>query len=137
MKRNFKQMIMSNGDEIICEILAQQDDEIIARKALRVISYEMSPSAIYYSFKPWMLLKDDLFDPISINAFHTIGMCVPEKKMMKNYKYALKGIIATHKEEQETEEMAKYETFSEVNEEVLEEDEETNVVPLFDRDKLH
>ena len=140
MKRNFKQMMMSNGDEIICEVMAQEGDEIIARKCLRVVSMDLSPRAIYYSFKPWMMMKEDVNDPISINAFHTIGICIPDSKMLKQYRHACKAIRDSYREAEETEYIAKYEQmhgYEYDEEDTDDDDEESNVVPLFDRDKLH
>lgn len=135
MKKNWKQMMMSNGDEIICEVLAQESDEIIARRCLRVVSMDLGPSAIYYSFKPWMMMKDDVDDPISINAFHAIGICIPESKMLKHYKHALNSIRNSHKEAEDMEYIAKYEQM--YDDEIIDDEEDSNVVPLFDRDKLH
>ena len=139
MKKNFKQFKMSNGDELIAEVLAQEQDEVIARHCLRIYAIDMGPQTTYYTFKPWMLLKDDTSDPVSLNAFHIIGITFPEKNMIKQYKVALKRLKQQKDEEVNFEEVSAW--LDESNEASLEmnmyeDEEEDNIIP-FNKNKLH
>ena len=142
--KNFKQLKMSNGDEVICEIVDQEDDDIIARYCLRLFKVEVDPQTTYYTFRPWMILKEDTKEPIQINAFHIVGMCHPASEMLSQYKYALKKLKEQKEERQVLSLDEAYDNLSKLwdkedDDQIDEYGEEDNVISLFDvdKDKMH
>ena len=144
--KNFKQFKMSNGDEVIGEILGQEDDDIVARHCLRLFKVDVDPQTTYYTFRPWMILKEDTKEPVQINAFHIVGMCQPSGEMLEQYKYALKKLKEQTRERKVLSLDEAYDNLSKLWEQAEDDQideygdyDEDNVVPLFDvdKDKLH
>ena len=89
MIRQFK---MTNGEEIICKILSEpegESDEMIVNNCLKLYRIDMSRDVAYHSFRPWMFMKDDLTDAVSINTYHIVAATIPSKEMQVQYKEAL------------------------------------------------
>jgi hypothetical protein len=86
-----KQFKFANGDEVICELISSEPDEeeMICRYAFKLLKMETDPQVSYYSFRPWMTLKDEISEPISINSYHVVAMCQPSIDMLVQYKHAI------------------------------------------------
>lgn len=84
-----KQFKLSNGDEIICEVIAWPSDgqeEIIIKKSLKIaVSEDFKENVRYYSFKPWMVFGEDLEMLSSLNPFHIVGESNPTDELLENY----------------------------------------------------
>jgi len=141
MIRQFK---FTNGEEIICEVISSEpeEDEIIARFCFKILKLEAASDITYYSFRPWMMLKDELQEPVSINAYHIVAMANPSSEMLKEYKQAL----IRFKSEDEAaggtmnidEAIDKLATMNIDDIEDLDESNEDNIIDFpFDKDKLH
>lgn len=144
--KNFKQFKMSNGDEVIGEVLGQEDEDMIARHCLRLFKVETDPQTIYYTFRPWMILKEDTKEPVQINAYHIVGMCHPSEEMLDQYKYALKKLKEQIQERKVLSFDEAYNNLSSLWDKAEDDQideygeyDEDNVVSLFDvdKDKLH
>jgi hypothetical protein len=135
----FKQLKMTNGEEIIAEILDQQEDEIVARNALKLFRFEPKPDTAYYTFRPWMIMKDDLHDPIQINAIHVVAFCSPSSDLKEQYAYALARLEDDFQEKQQNEldlnDLAETEEFW--DEHGFNDSDTDNVISFMDKSKLH
>lgn len=133
-----KQFKFTNGDEIICEILSQEpeEDEMIVRYAFKITRIEGDEEISYYSFAPWMILKDKVEEPISINAYHIVAMCYPEKDMVTQYKQAISR-FALSSEESVT--MGLNDAIDALNSIVgdLDDSDEDNILAFTPPNKLH
>lgn len=95
---NLKQFKLTNNDEIICEVVDREDasdddDGIVVRKALRIITSEDFESSIrYYSFKPLVSFQDNIDELVVMNVGHIICETLPSKTLVIHYAKAIKEV---------------------------------------------
>ena len=91
---NLKQLKLTNGDELICEVLDQKltdNDMIVVRKALRIVSVDdVDESMRFYMFKPWQLMNNDPETMHVLNSTHIISQTVPGKVALEYYTDVIK-----------------------------------------------
>lgn len=84
-----KQFRLSNGDEIVCEVIAwpsEDQEEVIVKRSLKVtISEDFENNTRYYSFKPWLVFQEDPDAIQSLNPYHIVVEANPSKELMSNY----------------------------------------------------
>lgn len=86
---NVKHFKLSNGEEMLCDIVEELDDEIIIRNALKIVRIEESIDKAYYIFKTWMIFQEDQNSVLSLNMFHVMGIATPAEELMQQYEVAL------------------------------------------------
>ena len=92
MTGQFKQFKLTNGDEMVCEIIeiSEEMGDVIVRCAMKiVITDDLEENVRYYTLKPWVSFQDDTSDLISLNSVHIIGESTPSVSMMEHYAKAL------------------------------------------------
>jgi hypothetical protein len=94
MKGEFKQFKLTNGDEMICELVATGDDDstadVIVRRAMKiVVTDDLEENVRYYTLKPWMSFVDDTTDLMALNSVHIVGESNPSETIMMHYAAAL------------------------------------------------
>jgi hypothetical protein len=92
MTGQFKQFKLTNGDEMVCEIIEISEEmaDVIVRRAMKiVITDDLEENVRYYTLKPWVSFQDDTSDLISLNSVHIIGESTPSVSMMEHYAKAL------------------------------------------------
>lgn len=138
---SFTQFKLSNGDEIIVNVLQEPEGEdinIVIKDAMMIVrSEEVDSGFRYYSLRPWMSfqLNSDYFQ--LLNYSHIIGEAKPDKQLVIQYEKAIENEMGPTREDDEQEiEMLKslYRNATDEEEDL---DAEDNIVPLFDKDKLH
>ena len=91
MSKNFRHFKLTNGEEIVCEILDAVDPEtsvtdVIARKCMKIISFDdFENNARIYTLKPWMSFMDDTQELVALNSVHIVGEAKPSETMMIHY----------------------------------------------------
>lgn len=105
IESNIKQLKMVNGDELLCEILEELDEDLIVRYCLLIekiqpskINESMSVST-YYSLVPWMTYVELSAEVITLSKYHCMGFTIPNKELLGQYGEALKKIIETSDDE--------------------------------------
>jgi len=99
---NIKQFKLSNGEEVICEVVEWSDEEhsdLVIRRALKLNVYDDDTKGVrYYHFKPWMMMQegDEMFMTLNIN--HIISEANPTAKVIANYMEAVKNANLTEEE---------------------------------------
>src|SRR5210317_1918064 len=83
-----KQLKLTNGDELICEVI-EKDIDMLVRNAMKLMPMEDQANIRYYSFRPWMLLQHDEDAVQLIHSHHIVGEATPTAKMMEQYKYIM------------------------------------------------
>ena len=83
-----KQLKLTNGDELICEVI-EKDIDMLVRNAMKLMPMEDQADIRYYSFRPWMLLQHDEDAVQLIHSHHIVGEATPTAKMMEQYKYIM------------------------------------------------
>lgn len=95
---NLKQFKLTNNDEIICEVVdhenaSDDDDGIVIRRALRIITSEDYDNAIrYYSFKPLVSFQDNVNELVVMNVGHIICETLPSKTLVVHYSKAINEV---------------------------------------------
>lgn len=95
MTGQFKQFKLTNGDEMVCEIIEMNEEmaDVIVRRAMKiVITDDLEENVRYYTLKPWVSFQDDTSDLISLNSVHIIGESTPSLSMMEHYAKALMDV---------------------------------------------
>ena len=104
-----RQMKLTNGDEIICEVIDWESEEgpaIVVRNAFRIITVDRQNGLRYHIFRPLMVMQieDEFFQ--TLNTDHIIDEATPSKEFVKEYYNALK--IETDEETDVDEKMEEY-----------------------------
>lgn len=141
-----RQFKLSNGDEVICEVVEWDDDhvsDVIVRNAMAIVSFETRGEK-FYTFRPWMVYQLDSQHFQSLNSYHVVSSALPAQDLVKEYKKAV--LIENDKEEKNIEtliEKLKDQLMSvhEDNEDMLDSSYDSgldNVISVkFDKSKLH
>jgi len=94
MSTYFKQFKLTNGDEMICELVEDSDEdnvEIVVRKAMKIIvSDDLDAGVRYYTLKPWVSFQDHTNDLVVINSMHVVAEAIPSEIILPYYKSAIK-----------------------------------------------
>jgi hypothetical protein len=96
---NVKHFKLSNGEEMLCDIVEELDDEIIIRNALKIVRIEESIDKAYYIFKSWMIFQEDPNNVLSLNMFHVMGIATPAEELMEQYEVALGTLFGPEDED--------------------------------------
>ena len=142
---NVKHFKLSNGEEMLCDIVEELDDELIIRNALKIVRVEESLEKSYYIFKTWMIFQEDPNSVLSLNMFHVMGIATPAEELMEQYEVAA-GTLFDEKEDDERESTID-ETMERVKnmikelrgDHVNDSNSLGNIIPFFglDKSKLH
>ena len=90
---DIRQLKLSTGEEVICQILDwadEQEGDIVVRNVYEVNCKDDDMRGYrYYNLKPWMTMQegDDVF--ITLNIMHVVGQGKPDLKMMNQYDQAV------------------------------------------------
>jgi hypothetical protein len=110
---NLAQLRLSNGSEIICEIMEYAEDdrkEMIARNIMSIVLGEYGDGERVYMFKPWIHYLESPLEYSMINSDHVISINRPNYMLISEYYRAVKEMHSMNKEREEffeTEQMAK------------------------------
>ena len=91
---DYKQFKLTNGDEMICELVASGDEDstadVIVRRAIKIVTTDdLEENIRYYTLKPWMSFQDDTTDLVALNSVHIVGEASPSETVMLHYAAAL------------------------------------------------
>jgi hypothetical protein len=102
---DFRQFKLSNGDEIICEVVQWPDDtdeEMIVRKVMALKAHDDDNRGVrYYNFSPWITMQDDTDGFLSLNFAHVLAEIIPSDKMLRHFIEAVETSNMTPEEIQE------------------------------------
>ena len=92
---NILQLKLVNGEEVMCEVVAEPEDEdvnLVVRNSMKIVQIEDNKAGFrMYSFRPWMIYQDnpDMYQLININ--HICGEAKPHKMLVAQFYNALKN----------------------------------------------
>tara|TARA_B100001093_G_scaffold88811_2_gene80823 strand:+ start:439 stop:861 length:423 start_codon:yes stop_codon:yes gene_type:complete len=84
-----KQIKMSSGDEILCEIVDITDDELIVRHALQICKIEIDANRSYGMLRPWISFQEKTQELISLNDMHILAIAVPSEDLISQFDKAI------------------------------------------------
>ncbi len=92
MNPNIKQLRLSDGSEIIAELIEEVDDEVLVRVPLHIVKVDLSYNRTVYTFKPYMTYVEYSDTLVSLNLYHIIAIAIPHEDILAQYQKALKKI---------------------------------------------
>lgn len=102
MIRQFK---LSNGEEIICEVLewnSDGDPTIVVRHAFRLVTVEDPRVGFrYFTFRPWMTYMNEPEKEVILNSGNIIGETTPTGKLAENYELTVQAAYESAQEPEE------------------------------------
>ena len=97
MKPDVRQIVLSNGQEVLCEVVQWPDLDIdeqevmIIRKAAKIIIQEnFEQGTRWFTFRPFMTYQDDTSSLCSLMPYHIITIGHPSETLRNQYKKYLK-----------------------------------------------
>ena len=93
-KRNVKQFILTNGQEIICDVIEWAEEnfsEIVVRNCMEIVWIHEKDTRIYM-FKPWMHYQESGEDLIVVNSEHIVSTAAPTEGLAHQYDIAVKDM---------------------------------------------
>lgn len=145
--RNFRQLKLSNCEEIVAEIIQwdnESDAAIIVRAAFKILAAEAPDGYRYFGFRPWMMYCEDPEHLMTINSDQVIGECYPAANLLEQYLKTVQNYTRMTEERLKAEAEAEAIKSVDVTEEMFDqifnsnfEDSDGKVVSIFSRNKLH
>jgi len=150
-----KQFKLTNDDEIICEVIQWEDDEVpmLVKGAMKIISVEdYSRGVRFYAFRPWMGFTDDPEILQIINSAHIICTVTPNDEVVEHYDNTLEKIkkaistknmpldeIASNMESMDEDEFEDFldSYLEEKNKEMSDSDQPENVIKFKPKGTMH
>jgi hypothetical protein len=92
MKPDIRQLVLSNGQELLCEVIQWPDLDVddhevmIIRKAAKIIIQEnFEQGTRWFTFRPFMTYQDDNSSLCSLMPYHIITIGHPSKILKNQY----------------------------------------------------
>lgn len=83
MKKNLAHLMLTSGDEIICEILNEDNAVLTVRHAYKIFTVE-TEAMRYHMLRPWLSYQIEN-SKIQLAVGHIVGRCKPHKQVIKHY----------------------------------------------------
>jgi len=110
---DIKQLKLSSGEEILASIIDWDQEEIVCRNALKLLTIpDPNTGNIYHTLRPWMLFQCSDENIITINPSHLIGIANPEEKIVNQYLDTVNYLIEKGIEEEDPFEQEKEDDLS-------------------------
>lgn len=88
-----RQLKLTNGDELVCEIMdyGEDDEHMMAvRNPFRLVAMESTRENVrYYAFRPFMLYQGDGNHVQILNPGHVVSECTPTRELIEEYTKAV------------------------------------------------
>ena len=135
---NYRQLKLSSGEEILCEIIQHADEQnaaMIVRAALKILASERADGFRYYALRPWMIYAEDMNELMSINSDQIIGEIIPSDELQKQYDMTVQEYVKNvNKKEKNDRKKATEEASDQLIQKLLNDinrDSDGNVIRLF------
>lgn len=150
--KSFKQFKLTNGDEIVADIVDSQEDLLIIRAAMKIVETEHFEDGMsYFALRPYVAFQDSLDQLQLLNTKHIIAENQPSRYIMRHYAKsvsAMSKFFKNGKTLEEFESMGDQELndwiYNFIDDEIKEQDkireelgENVLIFPSIDKDKLH
>lgn len=89
-----RQLKLTNGEEIVCEIMDYGDEadelQMAVRNPFKLVAIEhVRENVRYYAFRPFMLYQGDGNHVQLLNPQHIVSECTPTREMIEQYTKAV------------------------------------------------
>jgi len=93
---NIKQFKLSNGDELVCEVVEWPEEshvEILIRNVIQIVTKEAYDEkeglGRYYLFRPWMMYQEDRANLILLSNEEVAAVASPGYEVVEQYHVAV------------------------------------------------
>ena len=93
---NILQIKLSNGDELLCDMIELPEDEyadefeVIVKNAFMIVKQELSGNKTLGMLRPWMSFTDDTqLNLVSLNCQHIMARTIRSEDLMNQYDAAV------------------------------------------------
>ncbi len=102
MTYELRQFKLTNGDEILCEVVQwhnEEELELVIRKPMKLQYGDSKDGNVrYYAFRPWMVYGESPDELIILNGHHVVGICEPSPPLVYQWKEAVEDMTSLHEE---------------------------------------
>ena len=137
---NLAQFKLSNGNEVVCDIIHERDEEefIIAKNAMQIIqSFDADAEEIFFIFRPWLNFVETSDEKITIAKNHIVGRSLVNMALECEY-YNARNVMNKSAEKRQMASVKKvFDGIFNNTDDQPEFDDSTNVLSFPDKDKLH
>lgn len=92
-KNNVKQLKLVTGDEVICEILEEDDIDLIVRNVLAIQHHITEVGTRMWAFNYFMCSQDDPDKFTLIRSDKVVSVAVPPQNLITQYQRAISEMI--------------------------------------------
>jgi hypothetical protein len=102
MTYELRQFKLTNGDEILCEVVQwhnEEELELVVKKAMKLqYGNNKEGDVRYYAFRPWMVYGESPDELVILNGNHVVGICEPSAPLVHQWKEAVEDMSSLHEE---------------------------------------
>lgn len=109
-----KQLVLSNNDEIVCELLDEDESHLIVRNAVKLVEYYNPNGDNGWTFKSFMLFQEASNNVILIKQSNVVAAANPIKGLVGQYRVAIDDYNNQVLQEEAWEESIKHDSDSNV-----------------------
>lgn len=91
-----KQFRLTDGSELVLEVMSESDSHVVARKVLCIESMIYEEGTRAFLMRPWMLYQDGLDQTVVINTRNVAAAATPTYAMLDQYYSTLASIIVMY-----------------------------------------
>ena len=100
-----KHFKLDTGEELLCEVVEWYDeegfeDEIIIRKAAKLVYTKTTTGIPFYSLRPWMVYQENISDVMTLDRNHIVGMATPPDYLIIQWEDAILDMQELHNDRQ-------------------------------------
>ena len=96
MTYELRQFKLTNGDEILCEVVQwhnEEELELVIRKPMKLQYGDSKDGNVrYYAFRPWMVYQEQESDLLVLLAKHVIAIAIPIEPLLVQYRAAVSNM---------------------------------------------
>jgi len=93
-----KQIKLVTGEEVICNVVEEDEFEVLLKDALRIQSKINEVGIRFYFFRSFMIYKEDENDLIVLRADKIVSYTTPSEDLFREYKMGLENLYGTNTE---------------------------------------
>ena len=87
-----KHIKISTGEDILCEIIEEDEYDLVIRRALKLQTDIDDEGTRYHSFRTYMTYQDDPEVYVILKSLHVVSVTFPSPTMMKQYLYSISEV---------------------------------------------
>jgi len=91
-KYSIKQLKLTNGEEILCEVLDEAQESICINNALMLASNTAKDGSKFFTFRNFMTYQDTPMNVIMLMTDKIMSIALPSNDMIEQYEIALEQL---------------------------------------------